>query len=193
MDINISICLNNWLMPYKICNQSLLLNSATFLKTLLRLIMLYRPCNLFECRLLLPSLLQYNPLSLQMDRLLEMQFDSVMRDGLNNGRIIIMHREMNNELSCSSNKISNEKKSIRDGGKRERLLEDSQDWGKLQILPDRTTQFMRLWIIRNLQILFHHHHLFLNYSYHYHHHLLLLSTPLFHHLCLWHVSHLTQI
>ena len=66
---------------------------------------------------------------------------------------------MNNELSDSSNKMSNEKKRITDGGKRERLLEDSQDQGNLQTLatlPDRTSHFMRISILKKLQLSPHH-------------------------------------
>jgi hypothetical protein len=68
MNINIKICLHTWLMPFEICHWNLqlevevevevevvvmaTLNSITFLKTLLRILQIYHPCNLYKDRVL---------------------------------------------------------------------------------------------------------------------------------------------
>jgi hypothetical protein len=63
-----------------------------------------------------------------------------------------MHGGMINKLSRSFNRMN--RKRFADGKRKERLLGGSKDWRKLQTThPGRTWQFMRLSILRNMQLL----------------------------------------
>ena len=82
-----------------------------------------------------------------------MQLNSVMRGGCNN---CVIHIGINNKLSNSSKRMK-KKRNVADGNKKEILLGDSKDQRKLQTtLPDMTSQFMRLLILRNPQWLLSH-------------------------------------